>query len=205
MNYFHGIAIDVKKDPEFHTDSPANASISNDAAHAVVWVFQLKGQGADLFKIETDDSFYILEGDEVAGYVPASYDDKAAGCLKNISKGVDTLGAYRLPEPILPGGRLGVGYIATDIIACAVFCITGNFFIGGYIWGLLAFALFAIWNDFFSRSDFQKAMKKYEADKAKKIEYDEFIAGLERRIASEKIDENTGLITKVELNQIMQN
>ena len=205
MNYFHGIAIDVKKDPEFHTDSPADASISNGTACAVVWKFLLKGQGADLFKIETDGSFYIFAGDEVAGYAPGGDDDKEAGCLKNISKGVDTLGAYRLPEPILPGGRLGVGYIATDIIACAVFCITGNFFIGGYIWGLLAFALFAIWNDFFSRSDFQRAMKKYEADKAKKIEYDEFIAGLERRIASEKIDENTGLITKVELNQIMQN
>ena len=106
-----------------------------------------------------------------------------------------------LPEPILPAGRHGMGYIVTNIIACVVFCVAGNFFIGGYIWGLLAFALFAIWNDFFSRSDFQKAMKKYEADKAKKIEYDEFIAGLERRIASEKIDENTGLITKTEPNK----
>lgn len=201
MGYFHDIAIDVKKESGSHTDSLADVDISNDAAYAAVWQFRLKGQGADVFKIKTDDGFYIFEGDEIAGYAPASHDSKEKECLKNISKGVDTLGAYRLPEPILPGGRLGVGYIATDIIACAVFCITGNFFIGGYIWGLLAFALFAIWNDFSSRSDFQKAMKKYEADKAKKIECDEFIASLEMRIASEKIDENTGLNTKTEPNK----
>ena len=60
MNYFHGIAIDVKKDPEFHTDSPADASISNGAACAVVWKFRLKGQGADLFKIETDEIVFIF-------------------------------------------------------------------------------------------------------------------------------------------------
>jgi len=125
--------------------------------------------------------------------------------LKKYLKRVDTLGAYRLFEPILPAGRRGAGYIVTDIIACVVFCVAGNFFIGGYIWGLLAFALFAIWNDFFELSDFQKAMKKYEADRAKKIEYDEFIASFERRVASEKIDENTGLITKTEPNQITQN
>ncbi len=202
MSYFHGIAIDVKKESGSHTDSPVDAGISNDAARAAVWQFRLKGQGADVFKIKTDDGFYIFEGDEIAGYAPASHDSKEKECLKNISKGVDTLGAYRLPEPILPAGRHGVGYIVTDIIACAVFCVAGNFFIGGYIWGLLAFALFAIWNDFFERSDFQKAMKKYEADRAKKIEYDEFIASFERRVASEKIDENTGLITKTEPNQI---
>nr|WP_314071147.1 hypothetical protein [uncultured Campylobacter sp.] len=201
MSYFHGIAIDMKKEPVSHTDSPADAGISNDTVYAAVWQFRLKGQGADVFKIKTDDGFYIFEGDEIAGYAPASHDSKEKECLKNISKGVDTLGTYRLSEPILPAGRRGVGYIATDIIVCAVFCITGNFFIGGYIWGLLAFALFAIWNDFFERSDFQKAMKKYEADRAKKIEYDEFIASFERRVASEKIDENTGLITKTEPNK----
>ena len=201
MGYFHGIAIDVKKESGSHTDSPADAGISNDAARAAVWQFRLKGQGAYVFKIKTDDGFYIFEGDEIAGYAPASHDSKEKECLKNISKGVDTLGTYRLSEPILPVGRRGVGYIATDIIVCVVFCITGNFFIGGYIWGLLAFALFAIWNDFFERSNFQKAMKKYEADRAKKIEYDEFIASFERRVASEKIDENTGLITKTEPNK----
>ena len=201
MSYFHGIAIDVKKESGSHTDSLADADISNDAARAAVWQFRLKGQGADVFKIKTDDDFYIFEGDEIAGYAPASHDSKEKECLKNISKGVDTLGTYRLSEPILPAGRRGVGYIATDIIVCAVFCITGNFFIGGYIWGLLAFALFAIWNDFFERSNFQKAMKKYEADRAKKIEYDEFIASFERRVASEKINENTGLNTKTEPNK----
>lgn len=205
MSYFHGIAIDVKKESGSHTDSLADADISNDAAYAAVWQFRLKGQGADVFKIKTDDGFYIFEGDEIASYAPASHDSKEKECLKNISKGVDTLGVYRLSEPILPAGRDGVGYIVTDIIACAVFCVAGNFFIGGYIWGLLAFALFAIWNDFFERSNFQKAMKKYEADRAKKIECDEFIASFERRVASEKIDENTGLITKTEPNQITQN
>ncbi len=201
MGYFHGIAIDVKKESGSHTDSLADADISNDAAYAAVWQFRLKGQGADVFKIKTDDGFYIFESDEIAGYAPASHDSKEKECLKNISKSVDTLGSYRLSEPILPAGRRGVGYIVTDIIVCAVFCITGNFFIGGYIWGLLAFVLFAIWNDFFERSNFQKAMKKYEADRAKKIEYDEFIASFERRVASEKIDENTGLITKTEPNK----
>ena len=44
-------------------------------------------------------------------------------------------------------------------------------------------------------------MKKYEADRAKKIEYDEFIASFERRVASEKIDENTRLNTKTEPNK----
>ncbi|WP_297882768.1 hypothetical protein, partial [uncultured Campylobacter sp.] len=116
MSYFHGIAIDVKKEPVSHTDSPADAGISNDTVYAAVWQFRLKGQGADVFKIKTDDGFYIFEGDEIAGYAPASHDSKEKECLKNVSKGVDTLRRLSLPEPILPAGRHGVGYIATDII-----------------------------------------------------------------------------------------
>lgn len=104
MSYFHGIAIDVKKEPVSHTDSPADAGISNDTVYAAVWQFRLKGQGADVFKIKTDDGFYIFEGDEIAGYAPDSHDSKEKECLKNISKGVDTLGIYRCLSPFC---RLG--------------------------------------------------------------------------------------------------
>lgn len=104
MGYFHGIAIDVKKESGSHTDSPADAGISNDAAYAAVWQFRLKGQGADVFKIKTDDGFYIFKGDEIAGYAPASHDSKEKECLKNVSKGVDTLGAYRCLSPFCRPG-----------------------------------------------------------------------------------------------------
>lgn len=86
MSYFHGIAIDVKKESGSHTDSLADADISNDAAYAAVWQFRLKGQGADVFKIKTDDGFYIFEGDEIAGYAPASHDSKEKECLKKYLK-----------------------------------------------------------------------------------------------------------------------
>ena len=59
MGYFHGIAIDVKKESGSHTDSLADADISNDAAYAAVWQFRLKGQGADVFKIKTDDGIFL--------------------------------------------------------------------------------------------------------------------------------------------------
>ena len=50
MSYFHGIAIDVKKESGSHTDSPADAGISNDAARAAVWQFRLKGQARTFLK-----------------------------------------------------------------------------------------------------------------------------------------------------------
>lgn len=214
MDYFHGIAINAKKEVltnmSSETDTNVYGSSSGDivyggrintntttrtsTTHTHIWTFQLKGQGKDLFRVALGENFAIVDGDEMAGYAERNGGYMDCGVTKNVTRNISNenqiLADIENCKPGFNDGLVFKGALAGGVLGL----ICNNLYFG---WSYILLFIIGIIGGYILTSQAYKLL----VYKKKWCEYEkiladtkQFLEDFENRIVSEKIDEETGLI-----------
>lgn len=236
MDYFHGIAINAKKEVltdmssvtnttvntvnsgdvssgglgypflpinpfavrgSFNSNTTTNTTTKTSTTHTHIWTFQLKGQGKDLFRAVLDKNFLILDGDEMAGYAEKNGGYIDCGLTKNITRKVSNEDQFwanaESYKPRFDYYVVGCGTFIGGILLFICICYFQILY-----FELLPF-LACIGSSFILTFMVCRSIYKNKRRKYKNILADtkRFFDDFENRVSREKIDEETGLITKV--------
>ena len=220
MDYFHGFAINAKKEVLTNMNSVTNTNVyssssgriveygsisSNTSSHTTtrtstththIWTFQLKEQGINLFRVALGENFAIVDGDEIAGYAERNggYMDCSViiNITRNISNENQILADAESYKPNFNDDLIFKGSLAGGVLG--LIC-NGIYFEWSYI-GL--FIIGAISGCILAHQGYKLLVYKKKWHKYEKILADtkRFLEDLENRVGSEKIDEETGLIAE---------
>ncbi|WP_177387767.1 hypothetical protein [uncultured Campylobacter sp.] len=218
MDYFHGIAINAKKEVLTNMSSETNTNVygsssgdivyggrinTNTTAHTTtrtstthmhIWTFQLKGQGKDLFRVALGENFAIVDGDEMTGYAERNGGYMDCGVTKNVTRNISNenqiLSDTESLKPEFAADLVVYGVIAGGVLG--LIC-NGLYFQWSYI---ASFIIGAIGGGILTSKTYKllvynKKLREYERILA---DTKQFLEDFENRIASEKIDEEIGLI-----------
>ena len=219
MDYFHGIAINAKKEVLTNMSSETNTNVygsssgdivyggrinTNTTAHTTtrtstthmhIWTFQLKGLGKDLFRANLDKNFLIVDGDEIAGYAGKNGGYIDCGLLKNITRNVSNKNEFLLEAERYRPESINDELLVKGIIAGGILGLICNglyfqwSYIASFIIGAIGGGVLA--SKIYRLLVYNKKLREYKRilDDTKR-----FLDDFENRVAGEKVDEETGLI-----------
>ena len=218
MDYFHGTAINAKKEVltnmssetdtnvygsssgdivyggRINTNTTAYTTTRTSTTHTHIWTFQLKGQGKDLFRVALGENFAIVDGDEMAGYAERNGGYMDCGVTKNVTRNISNenqiLADTENLKPEFAADLVFYGVIAGGVLG--LIC-NGLYFQWSYI---ASFIIGAIGGGILTSKTYKllvynKKLREYEGilDDTKR-----FLDDFENRVAGEKVNEETGLI-----------